>query len=178
MRAHERARGGAGAEPSAREVTVHALTLEVAAGDTLIMHCTTSSGTYIRSLARDIAEALGTCGHLTVLRRLSIGPWSVAENAGAVEWGRILHSYWDFEMLDFFPLARITHLEEHMFVHGNPFSPKSKPEVTGLLRIAAPEHFLGIGHYDGEKITVAKVYPTVPGATYPRWDQGYLPIPK
>jgi len=35
-----------------------------------------SKGTYIRSLARDIAHALGTVGHVTMLRRLRAGPFS------------------------------------------------------------------------------------------------------
>ena len=35
-----------------------------------------SKGTYIRSLARDIAHALGTCGHVTMLRRLKAGPFA------------------------------------------------------------------------------------------------------
>ena len=38
-----------------------------------------SKGTYIRSLARDIAEALGTCGHVTYLRRTKAGPFLEAD---------------------------------------------------------------------------------------------------
>ena len=52
------------------------------AGEDLLQEITfrahVSKGTYIRSLARDIALALGTCGHVTMLRRLSAGPF--AEN--------------------------------------------------------------------------------------------------
>ncbi|MBL7372971.1 tRNA pseudouridine(55) synthase TruB, partial [Escherichia coli] len=36
-----------------------------------------SKGTYIRSLARDIAHALGTVGHVTMLRRVKAGPFSL-----------------------------------------------------------------------------------------------------
>jgi tRNA pseudouridine55 synthase len=39
---------------------------------------TVSKGTYIRSLARDIALALGTVGHVTMLRRLRAGPFDLA----------------------------------------------------------------------------------------------------
>jgi tRNA pseudouridine55 synthase len=39
-----------------------------------------SKGTYIRSLARDIALALGTVGHVTMLRRTKAGPFTL-ENA-------------------------------------------------------------------------------------------------
>ena len=49
-------------------------------GETLLDHITllahVSKGTYIRSLARDIALALGTRGHVTMLRRLSAGPFN------------------------------------------------------------------------------------------------------
>ena len=37
-----------------------------------------SKGTYIRSLARDIAHALGTVGHVTMLRRTKAGPFTLA----------------------------------------------------------------------------------------------------
>ncbi|HLS25041.1 MAG TPA: tRNA pseudouridine(55) synthase TruB [Beutenbergiaceae bacterium] len=48
-----------------------------------------SSGTYIRALARDLGEALGTGGHLTVLRRTRVGPLPVADaqDLGAVSEG-------------------------------------------------------------------------------------------
>jgi tRNA pseudouridine55 synthase len=42
---------------------------------TLIAHV--SKGTYIRSLARDIARSLGTVGHVTMLRRLRAGPFGL-----------------------------------------------------------------------------------------------------
>lgn len=38
-----------------------------------------SKGTYIRSLARDVAHALGTVGHVTYLRRLKAGPFTLAQ---------------------------------------------------------------------------------------------------
>jgi tRNA pseudouridine55 synthase len=38
-----------------------------------------SKGTYIRSLARDIASALGTVGHVTMLRRTKAGPFALAQ---------------------------------------------------------------------------------------------------
>ncbi|MBE9537302.1 MAG: tRNA pseudouridine(55) synthase TruB [Proteobacteria bacterium] len=38
-----------------------------------------SKGTYIRTLGEDISEAMGTCGHLISLRRLSVGPFSLED---------------------------------------------------------------------------------------------------
>ena len=43
----------------------------------ITLHATVSKGTYIRSLARDIALALGTVGHVTMLRRTKAGPFDL-----------------------------------------------------------------------------------------------------
>ncbi|TMM46207.1 tRNA pseudouridine(55) synthase TruB [Qipengyuania marisflavi] len=51
--------------------------LELADCVTLVAHV--SKGTYIRSLARDIARALGTLGHVTYLRRTKAGPFTEAQ---------------------------------------------------------------------------------------------------
>ncbi|MEH3120936.1 MAG: tRNA pseudouridine(55) synthase TruB [Sphingomonas phyllosphaerae] len=81
QRAYELARAGEEVVLATRDVTIHALTLATAPGDgpleqaTLTAHV--SKGTYIRSLARDIALALGTVGHVTYLRRTKAGPFSL-----------------------------------------------------------------------------------------------------
>ena len=46
--------------------------------DEITLTAHVSKGTYIRSLARDIALALGTVGHVTMLRRLKAGPFTLA----------------------------------------------------------------------------------------------------
>jgi tRNA pseudouridine55 synthase len=80
-RAYDLARAGEEVVLATRHVTVHSLTVEEA-GDgelddaTLVAHV--SKGTYIRSLARDIAAALGTVGHVTMLRRAKAGPFDLS----------------------------------------------------------------------------------------------------
>ncbi|MEQ1543304.1 MAG: tRNA pseudouridine(55) synthase TruB [Novosphingobium sp.] len=82
-RAYDRARAGETVELKSRAVIVHSL--ESAPGGsardlreiTLIAHV--SKGTYIRSLARDLAHALGTFGHVTMLRRLHAGPFGLEQ---------------------------------------------------------------------------------------------------
>ena len=82
-RAYDRARKGEVVEMKARAVTVFALhpQAKAAAGAleevTLTAHV--SKGTYIRSLARDIALALGTVGHVTMLRRMRAGPFAAEQ---------------------------------------------------------------------------------------------------
>jgi tRNA pseudouridine55 synthase len=45
--------------------------------DTIALAARVSKGTYIRSLARDVARALGTVGHVAVLRRTRAGPFTL-----------------------------------------------------------------------------------------------------
>jgi len=47
--------------------------------DDITLRAHVSKGTYIRSLARDIAHALGTVGHVTLLRRLKAGPFTLGQ---------------------------------------------------------------------------------------------------
>lgn len=81
QRAYDLARAGEEVLLATRDVTIHALTLATLPGDgpleqaTLTAHV--SKGTYIRSLARDIALALGTVGHVSFLRRTKAGPFSL-----------------------------------------------------------------------------------------------------
>ena len=79
-RAYDLARSGAAVVLAARSVTVHSLGIRCAAEPfseiTLTAHV--SKGTYIRSLVRDIAHALGTVGHVTMLRRTRAGPFDLS----------------------------------------------------------------------------------------------------
>ena len=103
QRAYDRARAGETVEMKARAVTIHSLrhagldpasiaaaeewTPDQVRGDeaeearlasiTLTAHV--SKGTYIRSLARDIARAAGTVGHVTMLRRVRAGPFDLRQ---------------------------------------------------------------------------------------------------
>ena len=47
--------------------------------DQITLSVTVSKGTYIRSLARDVAHALGTVGHVTMLRRTKAGPFTLEQ---------------------------------------------------------------------------------------------------
>jgi tRNA pseudouridine55 synthase len=73
--AYARARAGEELEMKRRTVTIHELHLLQSAPDAATLSATVSKGTYIRSLARDIAHALGTVGHVTYLRRTRAGPF-------------------------------------------------------------------------------------------------------
>ena len=93
--AYARARAGENVTLVPRIVTVHELSIRhpracggaasfreqrdsrLRGDDDVILSATVSKGTYIRSLARDIAQALGTVGHVFYLRRTRAGPFSL-----------------------------------------------------------------------------------------------------
>ena len=72
---YKRARRGEDVEPPPREVDVHRLDLIKRSGDRLQLHVECGSGTYVRSLVRDLGETLGCGAHLTALRRLWVEPF-------------------------------------------------------------------------------------------------------
>lgn len=78
-RAYKMARAGEKIEMPTRRITIHSL--RVLSWDAPLLkvevHC--SKGTYIRSLARDIALACGSRAYLTALERIAIGPYSVVD---------------------------------------------------------------------------------------------------
>ena len=102
-RAYDLARAGETVELKSRDVVIHELTIRhpgLVPGTTgsqtetsgegwmpeqvrhdgleeITLSARVSKGTYIRSLARDIAYALGTVGHVTMLRRTKAGPFSL-----------------------------------------------------------------------------------------------------
>ena len=77
-RAYDLARAGEEVVLQGRDVVVHALTISKPLGLVAVtLRAQVSKGTYIRSLARDIAIALGTVGHVSMLRRVKAGPFTL-----------------------------------------------------------------------------------------------------
>ncbi len=78
--AYKLARQGQEVDLKPREIeitSIHLISYDPKTQD-LVFTCTVSSGTYIRTLGEDIAAKLGTVGYLSALRRLSVGPFLVA----------------------------------------------------------------------------------------------------
>jgi len=65
--------------PASVAVVVHRLDLLDVAGDRVVLRVDCSAGFYVRSLAHDLGLALGTGGHLSALRRMRSGQWTLAD---------------------------------------------------------------------------------------------------
>jgi tRNA pseudouridine55 synthase len=75
---YELARKGVDVDREPRQVHIESLSLTVASAEEISISVRCSKGTYVRSLACDIAVALGTVGHLASLRRTTFGSFEVA----------------------------------------------------------------------------------------------------
>jgi tRNA pseudouridine55 synthase len=74
-RAYDLARAGEAVELQPRQIDVEHIALVEHGSEQSVLEVTCGKGTYVRSLARDIAEALGTRGHVSMLHRAAVGPF-------------------------------------------------------------------------------------------------------
>ncbi|VXD12803.1 tRNA pseudouridine(55) synthase TruB [Marinoscillum sp. 108] len=78
-RAYKKARKNIEVKLDPRSITIHEFQLLKVEGADVHFHISCSKGTYIRSIARDFGEILGVGGHLSSLRRTSIGEYQVSD---------------------------------------------------------------------------------------------------
>ena len=76
-RAYDLMRDGKYVELKSRSVFIERLNITDYNADSVTLEMTCGKGTYVRSLARDLAARLGTCGHVTYLRRTRVGPFTL-----------------------------------------------------------------------------------------------------
>lgn len=86
-RLYELARRGEAVARAATPVTVHALDLVSRGEGTLELELRCSGGTYVRALARDLGERLGTGAHLVALRRTRAGTFDLGQAVPGDDFG-------------------------------------------------------------------------------------------
>lgn len=113
-RAYDRVRSGESVELPKRPVTVFQFDINTIVASPefidldVMVNC--SSGTYIRSLARDVGSQLGVGGHLTALRRLAVGNFTLADalTLPEVEENPRLSLSLDAALIRCFPVVEVT----------------------------------------------------------------------
>lgn len=127
------ARKGQQVQRQPRPITIHQLNLLEQGEDTLRLQVRCSKGTYIRTLCKDIGEALGCGGCMQQLRRTSAGEYTIEE---AVSLEALLESENPEQflrpvdsMFRSYPSLKLTANQEKRCRNGNPFS-LSVPEGT------------------------------------------------
>ncbi|WP_174530349.1 tRNA pseudouridine(55) synthase TruB [Micromonospora maritima] len=144
QRAYKRVRDGETVELPARRVTVSRLDVRAIRRDTpdvvdVDVDVTCSSGTYIRALARDAGVALGVGGHLTALRRTSVGAFTLAEAATLDQLEErapeVVNLPLDAAADRYFPRRDATAEETRVLSHGGPLAPVG---ITGPYAVFDP----------------------------------------
>ena len=157
---YEYARAGIEIDRPARPVTIHQLDLVDWQSPELSFDVYCSKGTYIRTLAEDIAKALQSCAHLVKLRRLEIEPFAkhtmvtldqlqqasdsgglhrhlLAIDAGLPDWSRV----------------DLNQEQQGKFIHGNRFPFSSIGTSTDNVRVYGPGgNLLGLAEISTEGI--------------------------
>jgi len=78
-RLYELARRGQHVARQARPITIHEIELSGLDQTEFSLRVRCSKGTYIRTLIEDIARAIGSCAHVTRLRRTAVGPFRIED---------------------------------------------------------------------------------------------------
>src|SRR5690348_5343340 len=148
------ARAGVTVERAPREIEILELSEVSRTQDAVELDVLCSKGTYVRTLAEDIARALGTCGHLSALRRNWVEPFEMEPMQTLEEVTRACDSgglellppdrplgHLAAVALESWQADRITHGQEVMLV---------RSPAPGRVRLYdGQRRFLGLGESDG-----------------------------
>lgn len=156
QRLYKIARAGGVVERPAREVTIKTLTLLSQTAESLSFEVCCTKGTYVRTLAEDIGEALGTGAHVTFLRRIKTGPFDLSQSitieqlesieGGITSLDLLLHGL-DLALLDY-PVVVCTDEEKKNLCFGRPIH-KEGLQKHDLIRINDAEgKIFGLGKWE------------------------------
>lgn len=148
-RLYHLARKGIEVERAARPITIHRLELLAFEGPTARILCECSGGTYVRTLAQDIGQALGVGAHMTALRRLQAGIFQVC---GALAPDDVTKDVAAVSMRESLP--HLTEVSPNPVAlekvrHGNEFRPSRPPE----------SELVCVMDDDGEMLALARWHP-------------------
>ncbi|MDR7329555.1 tRNA pseudouridine(55) synthase TruB [Corynebacterium guangdongense] len=136
-RAHERVREGEEVEIPARPVTVTRFEIHEIRREPLEIDVSVdcSSGTYIRSLARDLGESLGVGGHLTALRRTAVGNYLLADarSLADLEKDPALSLTIDEAMIRSYPTLEVTAEEYEALAMGKWLEPRGLADTHAAI---------------------------------------------
>jgi tRNA pseudouridine55 synthase len=160
QRLYDLARDGIEVPREPRPVTILEMTLSGWTADSFSLEVRCSKGTYIRTLVEDVAQSLGTLAHVTVLRRLAVGPFgrdmamlSLADlearkGAQGLESLDSLLLPVDHAVLHW-PKAALTGDSAWYFSRGQAVFVPGAP-TSGKLRVYGDGRFLGVGEIQSD----------------------------
>jgi len=155
---YEYARAGIEVERDTRAVTIHQIDIVGGQHDEWTIDVRCSKGTYIRTLAEDIGEALGCGAHLSALRRTGSGELSLGAALTLEQLSAMTEAERDAQLLDAdalvadWPQVRLDADEAARFLSG--LRRRTRLADAARVRVFGPEPkaFLGAGHIAGGEL--------------------------
>jgi tRNA pseudouridine55 synthase len=140
-RAYQIARRGESPDIPKRTVTVYEIDIKDYAAPVLTVSIRCSSGTYVRSIARDLGRACGSAAYVSRLRRTAVGPFSVKEAVSPDSFDPDSHLFSAIDFLQRLPEVHLVTIQpprEGMLknggrLHPDAFSPR--PESDGIYAV-------------------------------------------
>ena len=161
---HRKARRGEHVELAPRQITIHEIDLLEMDLPDVRFRVRCSSGTYVRSLARDVGEALGVGAHLTYLRRTAVGAFAVEGSLSTDELDapdRVAAVWIDpLEALAHLPRVDVDAQAAGDLRHGRRV-PVSEPGGEDLdpVAVAHGSDLVAVGSVSGGVLKPTKVFP-------------------
>lgn len=160
---YEYARAGIDIERPARTVRIHEIRLIAWESPLLTFQVHCSKGTYIRTLAEDIARALGNCAHLAELRRSFIEPFSGQKMSSLDhlqdrrEQGELSACLMPVDAgLKIWPSVVLGEGQRARFSHGNPVTFGQEALEPGRVRVYGQDNnLLGLGELQPDGVIKA-----------------------
>lgn len=148
-RAYRRARRGESVALDARPVDVRELALLGFEPPDVRFRAVVGGGTYLRSLARDVGEALGCGAHLAALRRTAVGPFAIAQavapdalGPGDVQDAAVL--------VRDLPHRDLDATEREVVLHGRPIAAGNVQRETGNVALFSDGQLIAVAGLDGD----------------------------
>jgi tRNA pseudouridine55 synthase len=154
QRAYELARMGESVVLEPVAIEIYSLSLERITEDKVAFSLRCSSGTYVRSIARDVGIHLDSPAHCLALVRKSVGGFTLG-SANTLESPFDEKGFIPFDKIDLsLPTVRVDFREERLIMNGQDIiAPKDLSCDDGWVRFLSPkEAFLGLGKVEGRAI--------------------------
>ncbi len=167
VRLYELARKGIEIEREARPVTIHTLDLLSFDGETAVLDCACSKGTYMRVIAADLGQRLGCGALMSGLRRTLAAGFSLEEcltleqiREEAANGTVARHVLPVDRVLECYPSVTVTQAQANRFRNGGALAPERlRQEIEGVTRVYAPDgQFLGLGKPKDGELAVARLF--------------------
>lgn len=147
-----------------RPITIHNVTLEDYAYPTIKISITCSTGTYIRSIARDIGEILGTGAYCSSLTRTAIGPFTIEKSYSLEDLPKDLESVLIplEQLVSHIPSIQLSDGNVAKLINGREVEgDKNTPINTPIALMDTNKKLFGIGVRETDKHTIKpkKIFP-------------------